>query len=101
MKCIGPTISKADVKHWKDEVLFCPELEEFSQFLDGQDDILFYRGVSDKALATVRILTSYDCTVSHSRVLRQQSFNLSRLNAVASYFYLFIRAPYVLDQPIL
>ena len=34
MKCIGPTISKADVKHWKDEVLFCPELEEFSQFLD-------------------------------------------------------------------
>src|SRR5437867_4705913 len=34
MKCIGPTISKADVKHWKEEVLFSPELDEFCQFLD-------------------------------------------------------------------
>lgn len=34
MKCIGPTISAADIKHWKEEVLFSPELEEFAEFLE-------------------------------------------------------------------
>jgi DNA-binding transcriptional ArsR family regulator len=34
MKCIGPTVSKAEIKRWKDEVLFHPELEEFGEFLN-------------------------------------------------------------------
>ncbi|MBA2435131.1 MAG: winged helix-turn-helix transcriptional regulator [Chthoniobacterales bacterium] len=33
MKCIGPTITTADIKRWKDEVLFSPQLEEFAEFL--------------------------------------------------------------------
>ena len=33
MKCIGPTISKAEIQRWKDEVLFSPELDGLSEFL--------------------------------------------------------------------
>ncbi len=33
MKCVGPTISKGEIKRWQNEVLFSPQLEEFAEFL--------------------------------------------------------------------
>ena len=34
MKCIGPTVTEAEIERWKDEVLFSPQLEEFAEFLN-------------------------------------------------------------------
>jgi ArsR family transcriptional regulator, lead/cadmium/zinc/bismuth-responsive transcriptional repressor len=34
VKCIGPTATKAEIEHWKDEVLFSPQLDELAEFLN-------------------------------------------------------------------
>jgi DNA-binding transcriptional ArsR family regulator len=34
VKCIGPTTSEAEIEHWKDEVLFSPQLDELAEFLN-------------------------------------------------------------------
>ena len=34
VKCIGPTATAAEIDHWKDEVLFSPQLDELAEFLN-------------------------------------------------------------------
>ena len=34
VKCIGPTTTEAEIEHWKDEVLFSPQLDELAEFLN-------------------------------------------------------------------
>jgi DNA-binding transcriptional ArsR family regulator len=34
MKCIGSTATAAEIDHWKDEVLFSPQLDELAEFLN-------------------------------------------------------------------